>query len=263
MAKRKKELTVESPTEEPKKKNGFLKKFLIGAIVVVFLVAGVFAALVKLDIFGIGTQIVAPKIQNIPIINLILPKTEMTIDETGLNETQDLGDYNFQSLEQAVEKLKATEILLKEKEQQAETLNSEIELINKEIERLKVFEQKQVQFEADKAAFDQLVAEQAGPEAFMTYVEQVYPEQALSIYGDLVQEQKINDDIAEISDMYGNMKAVKAAAILEETTKTDIDMVSQILFQLEPSLSGAILAAMDPTVADKVSRYMYPDQTNP
>lgn len=224
--------------------------FLLSFIVLI----GAFILLVKLDIGGLGSNVLGPKLKNIPVINLILPK--MPAEEAG---NLDLSNYNFETIDEAIERLKATEILLKEKEKEAEKLNETLSQNKTEIDRLKVFEGEQVQFGIDKAEFDQLIAEQADPEAFMAYVEKMYPDSALKIYESLIVEKKVNEEIKSVASMYQEMKPKNAAAILEETVNKDIDMAAQILLQLDPSQAGAILAAMDKTVADKVSRYMYPE----
>lgn len=224
----------------------FLLSFLI--------LLGAFILLVKLDVGGLGTNILGPRLKNVPVINLILPK--MSAEEAG---NLDLPNYNFETVDEAVERLKATEIMLKEKEKEAEKLNETINQNQAEIDRLKVFEAERLQFEKDKEEFDKLVAEQADPEAFMAFVEEMYPESALKIYESLITQKQINEEIASVASMYQEMKPKNAAAILEETVSKDIDMAAQILLQLEPSQAGAILAAMDSTLADKVSRYMYPE----
>lgn len=232
-------------------KKGKLGIMFLLSFLVIF---GALILLIKLDVGGLGTKILGPSLKDVPVVNLILP--EMPTEELDSGE---VFDYNFETIDEAVERLKATEILLKEKEKEAEKLNETLSQNKAEIERLKVFEAEQLQFEQDKAEFDRLVAEQADPETFMEYVERMYPESALEIYENIVAEKQVNEEIASVANMYQEMKPKNAAAILEETVNRDIDMAAEILLQLDPSQAGAILAAMDSTIADKVSRYMYPE----
>ncbi|PKM49842.1 MAG: hypothetical protein CVV02_13955 [Firmicutes bacterium HGW-Firmicutes-7] len=221
--------------------------------IVLFVLIGAFILLVKLDVGGIGTNVLGPKLKDVPVLNLMLPKMENP------DTSHDSTSYNFETIDQAVERLRATEILLKEKEKEAEKLNETINLNKIEIERLKVFESEQVQFKNDKDEFDLLVSKNVGSDDYIAYVEKAYPENALTIYESLVKVKQFNEEVAEIAIMYQEMKPKNAAAILEETISKNIDMAAQILLQLEPSQAGAILAAMDSTVADKISRYMYPE----
>jgi flagellar motility protein MotE (MotC chaperone) len=234
--------------EEEKKEKKGKKGGLIVFIIFIFIIGG-FITLVKLDIFGLGTEIIGPSIQEIPVINMILP--EMPEEEPS--------EYAFATIEEAVESLTETENSLKELQEEAEKLNEEIATLEAENIRLSEFEENQVQFEEEKAQFDQDVADQVGDEAYMAYVESAFPENALSIYETLVVEKIYNEEVVTIANMYAEMNAQEAADILEETTNTNMEMVSNILLNVEPSQAGAILAAMDPTTADKISRYMYPD----
>lgn len=238
---------------EKKEKDSGMK--ILGPLIVLILVALIaFVLLVKFDVAGLGTKVIGPKIEKVPVLNLILPKMpEETI------EVVDTTGYVFETVDQAVQRLKATEILLKEKEKEAEKLYEDINLLNTEIERLKIFELGQVQFEQDKDELDQLIANNADPEAFMAYVEKVYPDNALKVYESLVQEKQYSQEIINLTNMYQDMKPANAAAILEETAQSNVEMVSQMLLKLEPSQAGNILAAMDPTVANKISKYMFPD----
>lgn len=237
-----------------KDKKGGLLGILIPIILAVVALLVVFVLLVKLDVLGLGTKVLGPKLEKVPIINLILP--EMPEEET--LEPEVIG-YQFETVDQAVERLKATEILLKEKEQEAEKLHEEILLLNDEIDRLKIFEANQVQFEESKNAFDQLVAQQVGPEAFMQYIEKIYPDKALEIYEMYVKEKVVTDQIKELSAMYQSMEPENAARILEQTAQVNQEMVKDILLNIDSIQAGEILAEMDPAIADRISRYIYPD----
>ena len=61
--------------------------------------------------------------------------------------------------------------------------------------------------------------------------------------------------------MYQAMKPKAAAPILEEMSKTRLEMVGSILLKLESKQAGDILGAMDSKVASRLTSYMYPDGT--
>ncbi|MBC7959393.1 MAG: hypothetical protein H7X94_05970 [Vallitaleaceae bacterium] len=248
--------------KDEKKEKGKVGKIIALLLVLIMVVLVAFVLLSKFDVGGLGSKVLAPKLSNVPVVKLILPKTTATLD-TSTDETNNpSSSYVFETVDQAIEKLKATEILLKEKEKEAEKLNEDMALLNAEIDRLKIFENNQVQFEADKAAFDQLVGENADPEAFMAYVEKMFPDNALAIYESVVQENQLSEELIDLTNMYQDMKPVNAASILSVTASTDVAMVSQILLKLEPTQAGNILAAMDPVIANKISKYMFPETTN-
>ena len=57
----------------------------------------------------------------------------------------------------------------------------------------------------------------------------------------------------------GMMDAKSAAAILEEMTG-DINLVSDILNNMKSTQRAAILAAMDPVFAAKITKVMHPNE---
>jgi len=221
-------------------------------LIILLVVVGGFIGMVKMDVFGLGTNVLGPALQNVPVLNLILP----TMPETVV--TEPTINYAFETVEEAIIVIKEKDDLLKEMAKEAENNTETIQALTDENTRLKVFEDNQVQYEADKAEFDQLVAEQADPKEYMSFVEDAYPENAMAIYSELVQTQVLNDAIATNAAMYASMNPADAAAIFEITQLTDMDMVAKILFSLDATKAGAILAEMDPTTADRISRYMYP-----
>ncbi|MDA3847152.1 MAG: hypothetical protein PF505_11520 [Vallitaleaceae bacterium] len=221
-------------------------------VIVVIIVLVGFIALVKMDVFGLGTNVLGPSLQNVPVLNLILPAMpEIVVEEPSIN-------YAFETVEEAIIVIKEKDDLLKEMAKEAENNSVTILALTEENTRLKVFEDNQVKYQEDKAAFDILIAEQADPKEYMDFVEDAYPENALTIYSELVQVQVMNDSIAVNAAMFSSMNPADAAAIFEITQLTDMEMVAQILFSLEATKAGAILAEMDPTTADRISRYMYP-----
>lgn len=227
-------------------------------VVILIVVLGGFVALVKLDVFGLGSNVLGPAIQDVPVLNLILP--EMPEDMTDTSDTAVQVNYSFETIEDAIAELKIRDQQLKELLDQAEIDSEAYTALLLENERLKEFEANQTQFEADKAEFDLLVAEQADPQDYMDFVESTFEESALAIYETLVTEKVYSEEVTANAAMYASMKPEDAAAIMEITHLSDIDMVSEILMSLEASKAGAILAEMDPTTADRISRYMYPQE---
>jgi flagellar basal body-associated protein FliL len=124
------------------KKKGGLVKILLIVLVALLILMGVMIALLKFDVFGLGTKVIGPNIVGIPGASLILP--EMPVEEEIVDGEENL---SYQSLEEAGEILKVTENLLKEKEEEAEKLIEQINQLEKENERLKVFETNFVEFE--------------------------------------------------------------------------------------------------------------------
>lgn len=244
----------ETAVVEEEKKSGGAGGLIV--LVIIILMLGGFVALVKFDVFGLGTNVLGPSLKDVPVLNLILP--EMPEEEVDADVVEIV--YTFETVEEAIEIIKERDKRVKELEEMVENNSEANTALEEEVARLKVFEDNQVAFEADKLAFDQLVAEQADPASYMTYVEGAYPETALSIYEQFAKDSVMDEDIQKNADMYGSMKAKEAATIMEITHLSDMEMVSEILQAMDTTKAGSILAAMDPTIADRISRYMYPNE---
>lgn len=231
--------------------NKIVRGIIVFIVIVLILVVGV-GAMIRFDVFGLGTQIVGPYIKDVPVLNLILPEMP---EEEGATEA-----YNFQTVEEAVEILKLTEKMLKESGEEAEKISEQLTQLTAEVERLKVFEDNQLQFEADKAAFDQAIADAADPVDYKEWFETIYPENAADIYGEVIQDVAVSEDYQGVISIYEAMKPDAAASILEGMATTKLADVTDILKALQPDQSASILSAMDPTTAAKITTFMSPEE---
>lgn len=241
--------------KKKKKKNGF-----IFPLIFLLLIIGLVSA-IKFDIGGISTNIVGPKIKNLPGASLILPASVINATTSAITTTDGaISSYNFATVDEAVQILKVTENMLKEKEKEAETLNEQLKLLQSENDRLKVFETNQVAFEQDKVAFDEFIASSATPKDFSTWFAKMNPETAAKVYAETIQTQAVTDELLKLVNMYQDMKPALAAPILEEMSTTRIEMVSNILKNLDSTQAGSILGQMTSKTASKLTAYMYPQQ---
>ncbi|QUH31441.1 MotE family protein [Vallitalea guaymasensis] len=239
-------------------KSGFGK--IIAVLIILIIIIGGICAVIKLDIGNIGSKYAYPVLKNIPVVNNILPN----VAEETLSEDMTADDnYAFENVDEAVERLKVTETLLKDKEIEVEKLSEELKLLQDENARLKVFEENQAAFDEKKKEFDELVVFGEGvPDIsnFISFYEEMKPENAAKIYAEAIQIEKYDKEILDIASSYGQMKAANAAAILAKmtTTSSKMKMVVQILNNIDSEQRGAILGAMDTKTAAKITEYMFP-----
>lgn len=237
------------------KKGGFGKVLgLFFGVIIAALI--IFVLLLKFDVASLGTKIIGPSIQNIPGASLILPvmPVEEVVDPNAVDATQ-----NYETLEQAVEILKVTENTLKEKEKEAEKLIEQINQLQTENLRLKTFEDNYIAFQADKAAFDTLIAEKTDSTTFIEWYQKMNPDNAAKIYGELIVEQKKSQELDNLVATYQVMKAASAATVLEGMASTRLEMVATIISHLDAEQAGKILGAMDPVVASRITAFLYPE----
>lgn len=252
--KRAKELALEEANIEDDEEGGTLSVIIVtGIIILVWL--GILILLIKLDVGGFGSNVLAPIIGDVPVLNKILPEST----ETEVAEGDSYGGYS--SLKQAVDQIERLELEL---DQARSNLNADAEQIQQlqdEVERLRTFEANQIEFQRIKNEFyEEVIYAENGPgaEEYARYYESMDPETAENLYKQVVKEEAVSDEIKDYAQAYSEMKPKEAAAIFEEMTN-NLDLAAKILGVMEPDDRGAILGAMDPEIAARITKIMDPD----
>lgn len=228
---------------------------ILVAFIMVFIMLSVFALLIKLDVGEFGSKILRPVLKDVPIINKILPSVP---DEIVAEEK----NYPYKNLKEAVDKIKDLEKVIEDININQKDSANIIADLQSEVARLKVFEDNQLEFEKRVLEFetDVVFAEEAPSiEEYKAYYESIDPTNAEEIYRQVVEQVAISAEIKKFSDTFSSMKPAAAAPILETMT-ADLDLVSDILMNMKPAKRGAILAAMDPTAAAKITKKMSPKE---
>lgn len=237
------------PVEE---KGGKFTSFLIGLVVVIIWLI-IFALLIKMDVGGVGTML-RPYLKNVPVINQILPEAsnEEIAEETG---------YKYNSLAEAVERIKELEKQIAAYQTSGEASAEKIAELQAEVDRLKVFEENQEYYEQLKDEFDrEVVFTENAPdiEEYKKWYESIDEDNAALLYSEVVEQLAYSKKVQEWAETYAKMDAENAAAILEEMTG-DTDLVAKILLAMTSKQRAAILAEMDTVYAAKLTKIMYPD----
>lgn len=236
------------PVEE---KGGKFTSFLIGLVVIVIWLI-IFALLIKMDVGGVGSML-RPYLKNVPVINQILPEAsnEEIAEETG---------YKYNSLAEAVERIKELEKQLAAYQTSGDASAQTIAELQAEIDRLKVFEENQEYYEQLKDEFDrEVVFTENAPdiEEYKKWYESIDADNAALLYSEVVEQLQYSKKVQEWAETYAKMDAENAAAILEEMTG-DTDLVAKILLSMTSKQRAAILAEMDTVYAAKLTKIMYP-----
>ena len=84
------------------------------------------------------------------------------------------------------------------------------------------------------------------------------PTTAEYLYKQVIQQMEESAEIEAYARAYSEMKPDAAAKIFEAMTD-DLDLVSRILSVMTAEERGDILAAMDPTIAAKLTKIMDPE----
>ncbi len=251
---RAKEISEQEAKLSEDEEAGGVSVFFVTLVIVIIWIA-ILCLLIKLDVGGFGSGVLAPVLKDVPVINKILPsETVVTTDDE-----ESYGGYT--SLREAVDYIKELELQLEEAQSVSNTDSEELEQLRAEIERLKTFEDAQIEFERIKTEFyEEVVYAENGPgvEEYQKYYESLDPVTAEYLYKQVVQEIEESKEIQDYAQAYAEMKPAAAAAIFEEMTD-NLDLAARILNQMSAEDRGNILAAMDPEIAARLTRIMDPE----
>lgn len=239
------EVMEDLPTKD--KKNKKLKKekkgkgFLVFLIIFI-LICGLFLVAVFLDLFNLRTVYFNNFISKIPFFSQFAITTE---EEPEITYEEILSQNNILTLEN--EDL-VNQIL------ELEEVNEN--LIEENL-RLSEFENNQMEFIAEKEAFDIMVAN-GEPYDYTAYYESINPVTADEIYRELKGIEMETVELDDYISRYKNMKPSNTALILEELMATDMDLVALILENLDSDTAGKIISAMSAENGAKITKRMAP-----
>lgn len=223
-------------------------------IIVIWL--GILALLIKMDVGGFGSNVLTPIFKDIPVINMILP-SESATETTKKEETY--GGYS--SLKEAVDQIKKLELQIDQMQSSNTTYVEQIEALKAEVKRLKTFEDNQVAFQEIKEEFyEEVVYAENGPGAdeYQKYYEEMDPATAEQLYKQVIQSEAADKQMKEYATTFSNMQASEAAKILGAMTD-NLELAAEILEALGVEDRGAIMGAMDPAVAARITKIMNPN----
>lgn len=252
--KRAKELALEEANIVDEDEGGTLSVVIVTTIIIIVWL-GILVLLIKLDVGGFGSNVLAPVISDVPVLNKILPESA----DTEVSGLESYGGYT--SLKDAVDQIEKLQLQLEQAQSNLDSDKEEISQLKAEIERLSTFEANQIEFQRIKNEFyEEVVYAENGPgaEEYVKYYETMDPETAQSLYKEVVAKQQETEEVTNYAQAYSEMKPKEAAAIFEEMTN-NLDLAARILGVMEADDRGAILGAMDPEVAAKITKIMDPE----
>jgi len=233
---------------------GTVSVFLVTIIIVAIWLA-ILCLLIKLDVGGFGSGVLAPVLSDVPVINKILPNESVM-------ETGDSGSYEgYTSLRDAVEYSKNLEAQLEDSRDTEEMQAAEIAELKAEVLRLKEFEDMQVEFQRIKNEFyEEVVYAENGPgaEEYVKYYESMDPTTAEALYKQVIIQEETDKELQDYAQAYSEMKPAQAAGIFEQMTN-NLELVAKILNLMNAEDRGKILGAMNAEIAAKITKIMDPE----
>lgn len=229
---------------------------LFVTIIIIIVWLAILALIVKADVGGFGSTVLAPILKDVPYVNKILPDTGET--EGSYSTGEEAAGYD--TLDEAVARIKELELQLQEAKNSSSEDDVKIEELEAQIARLSQFEAAAAQLEEQRAKFDkEVVFSDKAPdiEEYKTWYEGIDPTNAELLYKEVIEQQQANEELDEYIQMYSSMKPSEVAAIFDTMTN-QLELVAKILKNMEPDTSGAILGKMNTETAAKLTTLMEP-----
>lgn len=234
---------------------GKVAVFFVTLIIIIVWLA-ILALLIKWDVGGFGSQVLAPVLKDVPYVNKILP--DSTLEEISTEDSA----YAFDSMDEAVAKIKELEIALAEA-QSGNTENAEyITQLEAQAQELQKYKEDEAAFEQEKQSFyEDVVFSDVAPdiEEYKKYYESIDPANAEVLYKQVVEQTAADEKIDEYVKTYSSMKPKEAAAIFDTMTN-NLKLVAEILENMDAQSRADILGKMDSNTAAKVTEIMKPSE---
>lgn len=250
---RQKAREIADQEEEIDGEPGGLPVFLVTLFIVAVWLA-ILCVLIKLDVGGVGTNILKPILKDVPVANKILPNERIKEEE--------VDEYSiYTDVKDAVDQIKLLEQELQAAQEQKNSYENEVNALKEEVSRLQNFENNQLEFEQLKNQFyEEVVYAEKGPgvEEYQKYYEGMDPATAEALYQQTIQDTASSKELNEYVATYSAMKAKEAATIFDTMT-SDLDLVAKILKAMPAEKRGKILEQMKEDNAARLTKMMDPE----
>lgn len=229
--------------------------FFVTLIIVIIWLA-IIVLLIKWDVGGFGSGVLGPVLKDVPYVNRILPESAL------VEESTEEGAYAFDTMEDAVNRIKALEIQLAEAQNASNADAEYILQLEGQAAELAQYKQEEADFETEKQRFyEEVVFGESALdiEEYMTFYESIDPANAEIIYRQVVEQNAVDEEIEDYVKTYSSMKPKEAAAIFDTMTD-NLKLVAEILENMDAQSRADILGKMNSETAAKVTEIMEPSE---
>ena len=229
--------------------------FFVSLLIIVVWFA-IIALLIKWDVGGFGSGVLAPILKDVPYVNKILPD-----DAVEQVSTEDSA-YAYDTMADAVERIKELEKELADA-QNASSANADyISQLEAQSQELQQYKENEAEFEKEKQSFyEDVVFSDVAPdiEEYKKYYESIDPANAEVLYKQVVAQTAEDEQLDDYIKTYSSMNPKEAAAIFDTMTD-NLKLVAQILDGMDADSRAAILGKMTSDTAAKVTEIMKPSE---
>jgi flagellar motility protein MotE (MotC chaperone) len=257
---------LEAEEADADEEGGALSVILV-TIVIILIWLAILALLIKMDVGGFGSNILAPILKDVPVINKVLPEGSAAISDADSLSGDNVIDGGYKNLDDAVARIKVLETELAEKDQDIKAASDTIDELTQEVARLKTYEDNQVEFEKIKDEFDnEVVFNDNAPDIteYLKYYEQIDPTNAEILYKEVLRKEEASKEVKDYAKAYSQMKPKDAATIFNsDPLRSDLELAAKILGTMNADARGQILAEigkLDDDLAGNITEIMEPDE---
>ena len=225
-------------------------------IIIILIWLAIFAMLIKLDVGGFGSGVLAPVIKDVPYLNKILP--DSVTEEVSTEDSQ----YAYTNLDDAINRIKELEIELADAQNSANSDADYITQLEEKAKELDTYKQNEADFEKEKEKwYEDVVFSEDAPDIsnYKEYYESIYAANAEVLYKQVVEQTLTDEQMDDYVKTYSSMKPKEAAAIFDTMTD-NLQLVADILSNMDTQSRGDILGKMNSDTAAKVTEIMEPSE---
>ena len=222
------------------------------AIFILFVWLLILGLLIKMDVGGFGSTVLYPILKDVPVVNKVLPEIQDYAESDAA--------YTYDSVEDAVARIKELEQLLADAKTSSDDNNAYIAELEAQAAELKAYKENEAAFEEMREKFyKEVVFSDEAPDinSYREYYESIDPENAAALYKQVVEQQQTDGEISEYAKTFSEMKPAQAASIFN-TMGDNLALVGKILWAMDAKSRAGILGAMDTDIAAAVTRLMEP-----
>ena len=253
--KKKKQKNADDLDGEEETVGGKILVFFVTIIIILIWLA-IFAMLIKLDVGGFGSGVLAPVIKDVPYLNKILP--DSAVEEDSTEDSQ----YAYTNLDDAINRIKELEIELADAQNSANSDADYIAELEEKAKELDTYKQNEAAFEQEKEKwYEDVVFSDDAPDIsnYKEYYESIDAANAEVLYKQVVEQTLTDEQMDDYVKTYSNMKPKEAAAIFDTMTD-NLQLVADILSNLDTQSRADILGKMNSDTAAKVTEIMEPSE---
>lgn len=227
----------------------------LATIVIIAIWLGILALLIRLDVGGFGSTVLYPMLKDVPYINKILP--EVKLEGNGED-----ADYPYQTLEEAITRIKELEGELETALQTDKDSSAKIEDLQSQVRKLRKYRDNEAEFETLRQQFyEEVVFGEDAPDIseYQKFYEAINPDNAEVLYKEVVEQTEYDSEVDDYVKTYSSMKPKEAAAIFDTMTD-NLSLVRRILEKMSSTNRANILAAMNQDTAAKLTEMLEPSK---